>query len=50
MEILYTLCCRRDVHRNSITACLRRLGGRGHVTQELRSFGANTGELLTRLD
>ena len=50
MEILYAICCGLDVHKDSITACLRRLGGRGHVTQELRSFGANTGELLTRLD
>jgi len=50
MEILYAICCGLDVHKDSITACLRRLGGRGHVTQELRPFGTTTGELLTLLD
>ncbi len=39
MEILYAICCGLDVHKDSITACLRRLGGGGHVTQELRPFG-----------
>jgi len=50
MEILYAICCGLDVHKDSITACLRRLGGRSHVTQELRPCGTTTGELLTLLD
>ena len=50
MEILYAICCGLDVHKDSITACLRRRGGRGHVTQELRPFGTTTGELLTLCD
>ncbi len=50
MEILYAICCGLDVHKDSITACLRRLGGGGHVTQELRPFGTTTGELRTLLD
>jgi len=50
MEILYAICCGLDVHKDSITACLRRLGGRGHVAQELRPVGTTTGELLTLLD
>jgi transposase len=50
MEILYAICCGLDVHKDSITACLRRLGGGGHVTQELRPFGTTTGELLALLD
>ena len=42
--------CGLGVHKDRVTACLRRLGSDGHVTQELRSFGTTTGELLTLLD
>lgn len=50
MEILYAICCGLDVHKDSITACLRRLGAAGQVTKELRTFGTTTAELLTLLD
>ena len=50
MEILYVICCGVDVHKDSLTACLRRRGGGGHGTQELRTFGTTTGELLALLD
>ncbi len=50
MEILYAICCGLDVHKDTITACLRRLVGPGQVRQELRTFGATTAELLTLLD
>jgi transposase len=50
MEILYAICCGLDVHKDTITACLRRLVAPGHVTKELRTFGATTAELLLLLD
>jgi transposase len=50
MEILYANCCGLDVHKDSVTACLRRRGGGGHGTQELRPFGTTTGALLALLD
>ena len=50
MEILYAICCGLDVHKDSITACLRRLGAAGQVTKGLRSFGTTTGALLTLCD
>ena len=50
MEILYTICCGLDVHKDSVVACLRRVGAAGHVTKELRSFGTTTGALLTLCD
>ncbi len=50
MEILYALCCGLDVHKDTITACLRRLVAPGQVSKELRSFGTTTAELLTLLD
>lgn len=50
MEILYPICCGLDVHKDTLTACLRRLEAPGQVSKELRTFGATTGELLTLLD
>ena len=50
MEIRSAICCGLDVHKDSITACLRRLGAAGQVTKGLRSFGTTTGALLTRCD
>jgi transposase len=38
------------VHKDTITACLRRLGAPGQVTKELRPFGTTTAELLMFLD
>jgi transposase len=50
MDILYAICCGLDVHKDTITACLRRLGATRHVTQELRTFGTTTPALLELLD
>jgi len=50
MEILYAICCGLDVHKDTVVACLRRLGATGQVTRELRSFGTTTGALLTLCD
>ncbi len=50
MEILYANCCGLDVHKDTLTACLRRLGADGQVRKELRTFGTTTTELLALLD
>lgn len=50
MEILYASCCGLDVHKDTITACLRRLVAPGQVTKELRTFGTTTADLLALLD
>lgn len=50
MEILYAICCGLDVHKDSVTACLRRREATGQVTKELRTFGTTTPALLTLLD
>jgi transposase len=50
MEILYAICCGLDVHKDTVTACLRRLGADGQVTKTLRTFGTTTPALLTLLD
>mgnify|MGYP001590634110 FL=1 len=50
MEILYAICCGLDVHKDTLTACLRRLEAPGQGTKELRTFGTTTAELLALLD
>lgn len=51
MEILYGICCGLDVHKDSITACLRRLvPATGQVAKELRTFGTTTPALRTLRD
>ena len=50
MEILYPICCGLDVHKDALTACLRRLVAPGQVRKELRTFGTTTAALLTLLD
>jgi len=50
MEILYAICCGLDVHKDTVTACLRRREAGGQVTQELRTYGTTTAELLALLD
>ena len=50
MDVLYPICCGLDVHKASITACLRRVGQRGRVTKETRTVGTTTAELLGLCD
>lgn len=50
METLYAICCGLDVHKDTLTACLRRLVAPGQVERELRTFGTTTAELLRLLD
>ncbi len=37
MDVLYPICCGLDVHKATITACLRQVGRRGRVTKETRT-------------
>jgi transposase len=50
MEILYAICCGLDVHKDTVTACLRRREASGAVTKTLRTLGTTTPALLTLLD
>jgi transposase len=46
MEIVHLCCAGLDVHKKSITACVRRVTDGGESTQESRTFGTVTAELL----
>ena len=45
MEVLYAVCCGLDVHKASVTACLRSPGDGPPRRQEVRTFGTSTREL-----
>jgi len=45
MEVLYTRCCGLDVHKSTITACVRIQNEGSKPSKILRRFGAMTGEL-----
>src|SRR5262249_7572664 len=46
MEVLYPVCCGLDVHKASVTACLRSPGDGPRRRQEVQTFGTTTRELL----
>ena len=50
MEVLYAVCCGLDVHKASVTACLRSPGDGPQRRQEVRTFGTSTRELLRLAD
>ena len=50
MEVLYTVCCGLDVHKASVTACLRAPGDGPQRRQEVRTFGTMTRELRRLAD
>src|SRR5262245_61815847 len=50
MEVLYPVCCGLDVHKKTVAACLRLPGPKATRTEEIRTFGTTTRELLGLAD
>lgn len=50
MELLHPCCAGLDVHKDSVVACVRRVGPGGRARKEVRSFGTTTAALLLLLD
>jgi len=50
MQVVYPVCCGIDVHQAQLTACLRRVGTDGQITQDVREFGTMYNDLLTLSD
>lgn len=46
MQVLYECCAGLDVHKKTVTGCVRRIGAKGKVHSEVRQFGTMTGDLL----
>jgi transposase len=50
MDTMYRCCAGLDVHKQTVTACVRRVEASGRVAKEVRTFGTTTGELLKLSD
>jgi len=50
MDVLIERCAGLDVHKRSVTACVRVLGKKGRVASETRLFGTMTQDLLEMSD
>ena len=50
MKRIYQRCCGIDVHKATLTACVRVDTGGGKLSQEIRSFGTTSAELLSLHD
>src|SRR5262245_30272464 len=42
MEPLYACCAGLDVHKDTVVACVRRVGGSGRAAKDIRTFGTTT--------
>src|SRR5436309_14901231 len=45
MELCYAVCCGLDVHKKSVTACLRTPGPHGQRLAQMRTVATTTGAL-----
>jgi transposase len=46
MQVLHPCCAGLDVHKETVVACMRRVDERGRSSEEVRTFGTTTGQLL----
>jgi len=50
MQVVHPVCCGIDVHKDTLTACLRRVDANGQVSKEGREFVTTYTSLLTLSD
>src|SRR5262245_24842195 len=50
MQVEHPICCGIDVHKDTLTACLRRVEGNGKVSKEVREFATTYQALLALAD
>src|SRR6266516_532795 len=50
MENIYPCCAGLDVHKESVEACVRRMGPNGRLDQQTRHWGTMTRDLLAMSD
>jgi transposase len=46
MELMHRVCCGLDVHKDSIVACIRRVGDDGRVDEQVNTFATTTAGIL----
>ena len=50
MQVEHPVCCGIDVHKDTLTACLRRVDANGYVSKEGREFATTYTSLLALSD
>jgi transposase len=50
MDTVFPCCCGLDVHKKTVAACVRKSAAGGRVSEEVRTFGTMTRELLEMSD
>jgi transposase len=50
MQVVHGRCCRLDIHKKSVVACLLLTNEQGLVQREIRTFGTMTADLLALAD
>ena len=50
MQVEHPVCCGIDVHKDTLTACLRRVDANGQVSKEGREFATTYASLLALSD
>ena len=50
MQVEHPVCCGIDVHKDTLTACLRRVDANGQVSKEGRAFATTYTSLLALSD
>lgn len=50
MDTMYRCCAGLDVHKETVTACVRRVDSASRINKEVRTFGTTTAQLLRLLD
>jgi len=50
MDILHACCAGLDVHKDTVVACIRRIGPAGQAEDQVRTFGTMTADLLGLAD
>ena len=50
MQVEHPVCCGIDVHKDTLTACLRRVDTNGQVSKEGREFATTSTSLLALAD
>jgi transposase len=50
MQVVHARCCGLDVHQKTVVACVLLTEADGHVTKQVRTFGAMTPDLLALND
>ncbi len=47
MQVVHRCCAGLDVHKETVVVCVRRVDDRGRATEEVRTFGTMTSQILT---